>query len=113
CSRVAIINRGRIVAIDTPERLRSAMRSTQYLEVALAGDEGDTAELERLPGILRLSREGKCVRLYSERPGRLATEVVGLTKTKGLEIVHLCTGKPSLEDVFLYFTGDHAQELEQ
>ena len=113
CSRVAIINQGRIVAIDAPERLRSAMRCSQYLEVALAGDEADTAELERLPGILRLSREGKCVRLYTEQPGRLATEVVGLAKTKGLEIVHLCTRKPSLEDVFLYFTGDHAQECEQ
>ncbi len=112
CSRVAIINQGRIVAIDTPERLRSAMRSSQYLEVALGGDEVDMAEFERLPGILRLGREGKCVHLYGEQPGRLATEVVRLAETKGLEILHLCTCQPSLEDVFLYFTGDGAQEVE-
>ena len=112
CSRVAIINEGRIVAIDTPERLRLAMRSSQYLELAFAGGPVDTAELERLPGTLRLSREGNRVRLYGDQPGRLATEVVRLAESKHLEIAHLCTRKPSLEDVFLYFTGDRAGEPE-
>jgi len=113
CSRVAIINQGRIAAIDTPEGLRSAMWSSQYLEVALAGGQVGSSELERLPGTLRVSREGDRVRLYGEQPGRLAMEAVRLAETKGLEIVHLCTRKPSLEDVFLYFTGDRAQEREE
>jgi len=113
CSRVAIINRGRLVAIDAPGRLRSAMRSSQYLEVAFAGDEVDTSELERLPDAMRVSREGKSVRLYGEQPGRLAMQVARLAETKRLEIVHLCTRKPTLEDVFLYFTGDRARELER
>ena len=113
CSRVAIINRGRIVAIDTPERLRSAMRSSQYLEVAFVGGQIDVAELERLPEMLRVSRENNHLRLYSQQPGRLATEVVRLANAKRLEIAHLCTHKPSLEDVFLYFTDDHAQEIDQ
>jgi len=111
CSRVAIINQGRIVAIDTPERLRSAMRSSQHLEVAFAGGRIDTAELEQLPGTLRASREGDRARLYSDQPGRLALEVARLAEAKGLRITHLCTRKPSLEDVFLYYTGDQAQEL--
>ncbi len=113
CSRVAIIDQGRIVAIDTPERLRSAMRSSQYLEVALTGGQVGSPELERLPGTLRVSHEGDRVRLYGEQPGRLALEVARLAEAKGLEIAHLCTHKPSLEDVFLYFTGDRAQEVEQ
>ena len=113
CSRVAIIDQGRIVAIDTPERLRSAMRSSQYLELTFAGGQVGSSELKRLPGTLRVSREGNHVRLYGEQPGRLAMEVARLAETKGLEIAHLCTRKPSLEDVFLYFTGDRAQELEQ
>ncbi|MFW6155466.1 MAG: ABC transporter ATP-binding protein [Planctomycetota bacterium] len=113
CSRVAIINQGRVVAIDTPQRLRSAMRSSQYLEVAFDGHEVDLTAFERLPGVLRLSREGACVRLHGEHPGGLATEVVRLAEAKNVGITHLCTRKPSLEDVFLYFTGGHAQELEQ
>jgi ABC-2 type transport system ATP-binding protein len=113
CSRVAIINQGRIVGIDKPERLRSAMRSSQYLEFALAGGQLGASELERLAGALRVSREGNRVRLYSEQPGRLATDVVRLAEAKGLQIVHLCTHNPSLEDVFLQFTGNHDQEIDQ
>jgi len=111
CSRVAIIDAGRIVAIDTPERLRSAMRSSQYLEVALSGGQVGLSELERLPGTLRVSGEGNRVRLYGEQPGRLAMEIARLAETKGLEIAHLCTHRPSLEDVFLYFTGGGAREI--
>jgi len=113
CSRVAIIDHGRIVAIDTPERLRSAMWSSQYLEVTWAGGQIDVVELEQLPGTLRATREGNCARLYSEHPGRLVMGVTRLAETKGLQIAHLCTCKPSLEDVFLYFTDDRAQETQQ
>jgi ABC-2 type transport system ATP-binding protein len=105
CSRVAIIDRGRLVAIDSPQRLRSAMRSSQFVEVAFAGAGPDPSELDRLPGVLRVSREGDRMRLYGEQPGRLAAEVIRLAEAGGAEIAHLCTRKPSLEDVFLQFTG--------
>jgi len=113
CSRVAIINQGHIVGIGTPERLRSAMRSSQYLEVALASGQVRPSELERLPGASRVSVEGNRVRLYGEQPGQLAIEVARLAEAKGLQIAHLCTRKPSLEDVFLYFTDDHGEGLQQ
>ncbi len=111
CSRVAIINQGRIAAIDAPERLRSAMRSSQYLEVTLGGGQMDAAKLEQLPGALRVTREGDYARLYGEQPGLLAIEVARVAEAKHLHIVHLCTRKPSFEDVFLYFTRDQGQEL--
>jgi len=113
CSRIAIINNGRIAAIDTPDRLRLAMQSSQYLELAFAGDAVDTAQLERLPGVVHVGREGDHMRLYSEQPGRLAVEVARFADSKDLDIVHLCTRKPSLEDVFLYFTGDQTREVER
>jgi ABC-2 type transport system ATP-binding protein len=113
CSRVAIINEGRIVAIDKPQRLRSAMQSSQYLEVVFAGDETAVGELDELPAVSSVHREGDRVRLYSEQPGRPAVEVARLAEAKGLEIAHMCTCKPSLEDVFLQFTGNPAQEVEK
>ncbi len=110
CSRVAIINRGRIVAIDTPQRLRSAMQSSQYLDVAFADGWAEEEELRQLPGVLRLGREGDHVHLFSEHPGRLAKALVRLAETRDLEIAHMCTRKPSLEDVFLEFTADRFGE---
>jgi ABC-2 type transport system ATP-binding protein len=110
CSRVAIINAGRIVAIDTPERLRSAMRSSQYVEVGFAADAPPPPELEQLAGVSRAEREGGAVRLYTDAPGRVAMEVARLAASQGREVARLCTCKPSLEDVFVYFTGAGRKE---
>lgn len=110
CSRVAIIKAGRIVAIDTPERLRSAIGSSQYVEVELTGMEPEPAALEDLSGVTRVVREGGASRLYTATPGRVAAEVVRFAEARGAGIERLCTCKPSLEDVFLHFTDDRAQE---
>lgn len=110
CSRVAIINKGRIAAIDAPERLRSAMRESQYVEVSFRGEAPEPAELEALPGVSRVYRQDNEVRLYSENPGQLTMEVARLASARSLGIERLCTEKPSLEDVFLHFTGDEVKE---
>ncbi len=110
CSRVAIINEGRIAAIDTPERLRSAMRESQYVEVSFLGEAPETAELEALPGVSRVVLSDNEFRLYGENPGPLTMEVARLASARSLEIERLCTEKPSLEDVFLHFTGGEVKE---
>ncbi|MFW6158394.1 MAG: ATP-binding cassette domain-containing protein [Planctomycetota bacterium] len=109
CSRVAIIDEGRIVAIDEPGRLRSAIQSSQYVEVAFGGGPPDAAALGRLPGVSRVGSDDGPVRLYTESPGRVAGEVARFAAENGLEIGHLCTRKPSLEDVFLSFTGEQKE----
>jgi len=105
CSRVAIIDAGRIVAIDAPERLRSAMRSSQYVELSFRGAAPPEAALRSLPGVSRVGQAGGVLRLYGETPGRVAMEVARVAEASGAEIDRLCTCTPSLEDVFLHFTG--------
>jgi ABC-2 type transport system ATP-binding protein len=106
CSRVAIIDKGRIAAIDTPEKLSSTISSRQYVEVQYAGSAPDQADLESLPDVLQIDSNNLTFRLYTNVPGRVATEVVRLTDKRGLEIVDLSIGKPSLEDVFLHLTSN-------
>ena len=101
----AIIDAGRIVAIDAPERLRSAMRSSQYVELSFRGAAPPEAALRSLPGVSQVGQVGGFLRLYGETPGRVATEVARLSEASGAEIDRLCTCTPSLEDVFLHFTG--------
>ncbi len=113
CSRVAIINKGHIAAIDTPDRLRSAMRSSQYVEAGFAEPAPDAMDLEKLAGVSRAICERENVRLYTETPGQVAAEVVRFADTNRLQIVQLCTRKPSLEDVFLQFTASSKVEAEE
>ncbi len=104
CSRVAIINKGRIVAIDSPEKLRSAMSSRQYVKVRFAGDSPGNNELASLQDVSQVGVDNGIVRLYTRSPGQVLTQVVRLADQKELEIMDLKNCKPSLEDVFLHFT---------
>jgi len=113
CGRVAIINKGRIAAIDTPEQLRDAMKSSQYVQVSFAAGSSSADALGGLPGVERVSGGPHDFRLYSEHPGQTATEVVKLAQNKGLAIAKIATCKPTLEDVFLHLTGVETKEERQ
>jgi ABC-2 type transport system ATP-binding protein len=110
CSRLAIINHGRIAAIDTPEALRSMMRTSQYVEVRFDGQAPATEELAKLPDVSRVTSEAEGIRLYTETPGQAAVQAVRFADEKGLVIAHLCTRKPSLEDIFLSLTAEQTEE---
>ncbi|MFW6107051.1 MAG: ABC transporter ATP-binding protein [bacterium] len=112
CSRLAIIHQGRIAAIDTPEGLRSMVRTSQYVEVRFDGQPPAAEDLASLPAVSRATSEGVGYRLYTETPGQAAAQAVRLADGKGLAIAQLCTRKPSLEDIFLHLTADQAEEAQ-
>jgi ABC-2 type transport system ATP-binding protein len=106
CDRVAIIDHGRIAAIDTPERLKAAFRRVQSVEVALEPDGAAHGEaLAALPGVTTAVKMGDKRRLYTEDPSALLPLVMGYAQDRGLRVVSLNTLGPSLEDVFLEITG--------
>ena len=113
CSRVAIINKGHIAAIDRPEKLRSTISSRQYVEVSFAGAALADVGFESLPGVSQIDSHGRTYRLYTTKPGRLTAEVVRLADKQRLEIMHLSTRQASLEDVFLYLTSVSKGEVSQ
>jgi len=110
CDRVAIINHGRIAAIESPAELKARMKSSQHVEVSFAGAALPRDALESLPGVLNVIEKDGLYRVYSESPGQLATEMVRLCDQKGAEVDSLCTCKASLEQVFLQLTGGEGQE---
>lgn len=106
CQRVCIINKGRIVAIEAPEKLRRAFESIQTVEVAFdrivsptqfASEHVSTAE----------AYGDKC-RFSTDDPDKAIRHIVGIAEKEGLRIVSLCTQGPSLEDVFLRLTEEGA-----
>jgi ABC-2 type transport system ATP-binding protein len=105
CSRVAIINKGKIAAIDIPDRLRTAIEARQYVAVVFSDKRLSTEEVKSLSGVSSVDSAGNVIRAYTETPGKTATEVACLAKSRDIEIEQLCTRKPSLQEVFLYFTN--------
>jgi len=65
CNRIAIINKGRLVAIDAPEKLKAATNSLHSVEVSF--DSTVSSEmLEEIPGINSVKKLGDKHRLYTE-----------------------------------------------
>jgi ABC-2 type transport system ATP-binding protein len=106
CDRVAIIDHGRIAAIDTPERLKEAFRRVQSVEVALEPDGSAHGEaLAALPQVTTAVKMGDKWRLYTQDPSALLPPIMGYAQDRELRVVSLSTLGPSLEDVFLEITG--------
>jgi ABC-2 type transport system ATP-binding protein len=99
CHRIAIINHGRIAAIDTPENLRAQSMELQYLEVTFSKPP-DPRELEN-PGVARVVPAGNQMRLYTADPSAVIEFLVEYAKEKRIRILSLNTMPPSLEEVFL------------
>ena len=111
CDRVCIIDKGRIVALDSPERLIAQLGADHRIVFALEGgdDRFDPGELERLPGVERVERRDERVFVYG-REDRLIVEVVRLLVERKLRFRDLRVERPSLEDVFLALTGKEMRD---
>jgi ABC-2 type transport system ATP-binding protein len=111
CDRVAIINQGRIAAIDTPERLKQSFQRAQSVEVSMEPN-GQThgQVMGSLHGVTNALKMGDKWRLYTKDPSALLPEVMDYARTHDLRIISLNTLRPSLEDVFLEITGKQVGE---
>jgi ABC-2 type transport system ATP-binding protein len=109
CDRVAIINRGKIVAIDAPEKLRMATRGMHSVEVSFTNTVSPEV-LAQLPGVNTVRRLGDKYRLYTDVPGDLVVSLVNYSSLAGLKIVSLNILAPSLEDAFVALTEKEAKD---
>jgi ABC-2 type transport system ATP-binding protein len=106
CDRVAIINRGTIAAIDSPERLKGTIQSVQSVEVAL--DPVPLHAEEGLRGIATVSevrKLGDKFRLITQDPPAVIDGVMAYAQSQDTKVISVNTYGPSLEDVFIKLTG--------
>jgi len=108
CDRVAIISKGRIVAVDAPEKLRLATRGRNSVEVSFSSIV-NSDNLAQLPGVKEFEKVGDKYRLYTDNPGELVVSLADYSKAAGLSIVTLSILAPSLEDAFVALTGKDEQ----
>jgi len=109
CRRVAIMDRGEIIALGAPAELISQYFKETAVELELSG-EADLEELSHLPGVGRLVSENKRIVLYtSDVPGTLAA-LTTWAPQGSLPLRDLIWRRASLEDVYLALTGRRIRE---
>lgn len=103
CERVAIINHGKIAAIDSPEKLRLTIKGLQSVMVAF-DQPTEPESLFNLPYVSQIKKVGDKIQLYTNSPGKLIYHIVDYARKENLNIVTLNVLSPTLEDVFINLT---------
>lgn len=108
CNRVLIINKGRIVAEDTPERLQSRLTGAQRIIVHVAGDsDGLDIVIGQIPGVARVVPSMNGAVEFETVPGQDARpEVARALVSGGYDLLEMRPVGMSLEEIFLQLTRD-------
>ena len=112
CDRVLIINRGQLVAEDTPEALQKRLTGTQKVTVQLASD--PTSAIEILQGIedvlhVEINAQNHII-LESSGATDIRPKVIATLTAANLEILEVYSETASLEDIFLQLVQEEETE---
>jgi ABC-2 type transport system ATP-binding protein len=107
CNRIAILVKGKILKIDTPEMLKAVAEKESIIEISF---EKMTPKIfeelpERLPKLKIAATGHNTLRIFGGIPAHVLENVLQYAKEKGVEIDKVNSIKPSLEDAFIKITG--------
>jgi ABC-2 type transport system ATP-binding protein len=106
CDRVAIVDQGRCLACDTPQRLKERAPGGTLIEVTLDADAAPlVGVVAALPGISRAEGHANTMHAYSERGGELIPALIGAAHGAGRTVTNIHLTSPSLESLFISMTG--------
>jgi ABC-2 type transport system ATP-binding protein len=108
CSRVAIVDHGKLIALGTPEELKRSIPGGYVVRLHLSGPPPAplVASLRQLPGVTEVRASGDgALDLYADRGGSLIPEIARLSNEAAAEIRDVKISEPSLENLFLHHTG--------
>lgn len=113
CGRLAIMDRGRVLALDTPARLTRAHGGASEIRVEVASGAGQLAAALRQElgdQVVSVTAAEGSVRCAVERAGGLLAPVVQVAERLGLAVGHVSVAEPTLESVFINLTGRDLRE---
>ena len=112
CGRVAIMDHGKIIALDTPARLRQSVGVDTIVTVKATGDHERLARVlaEGIAGVTRTRVLDAGVELYAKGADRLVPRVVSAVEDAGCDVLDLSVKEPSLETVFINLTGKELRD---
>lgn len=113
CERVAIIDQGKIVALDTPENLKDLIGADIVtLEVDDSVTDEQVHAFSKFDGVEAVDRSGSTINLSVDHGESRIPEIVLAASRAGVKIRSVSMHEPTLEDVFLKFTGKKIRESE-
>jgi ABC-2 type transport system ATP-binding protein len=114
CDRVAIVDHGKLVALDSPLRLKASVPGKNVIEASFSDAPAGWREaLGQLPDIESMNCEGDVCRIASQNGPRTTAELVELAQRNGVTIASLSVQSTTLDDVFMHYTGHQLRDALQ
>ena len=104
CDRIAIIDQGKIIALDTPEKLKEILGGDV---VSLETSETDKFKelLDKLEGVKEVKVLDKKLNITVDNGSKLIPKIFHLSNENNITVDSVTVKRPSLEDVFIHYTG--------
>jgi ABC-2 type transport system ATP-binding protein len=109
CQRIAIIDHGKLLALDSPAALKRSVPGGYLIELQVRSEDGAmesfAAALPSFPGVVEVKPEKDRVRIYADRAEGLLANAMRLAADQGVNVTDAHVAEPSLENLFLHLTG--------
>ena len=111
CDRVAIMDHGRVLALDTPRALKASVEADTVAQITTDGDTTVlAARLQDMTDVVRAEPGEGCVRVFFRGSSGIVPRVVAEAETAGFRVTDLAVSEPTLETVFITLTGKDLRE---
>jgi ABC-2 type transport system ATP-binding protein len=112
CNRVAIMDHGRILALDTPAALKQSIGADTVVTVKAGGDLARLADQlsSDVTGVTRTRQADDGIELHMQGSDRLIPRIVLAAERAGFDLVDVSVAEPSLETVFIHLTGKELRD---
>src|SRR3569833_209819 len=107
CDRIAIVDHGTLVALDTPMALKQSVPGSNVIEAQFISAPGNWEELlQHLPGVTSVQHEGSHMyRVLTSNGSNTTTALVEMAVSAGVQLKSLSVQNTTLDDVFVHYTG--------
>ena len=103
CDRVAIIDKGKLLALDTPSALKSQAPGETIIDVTL--DRAIESELPAIEAVTRAEVRGPVLRAFAASPASAIPSLLAFAESRGYGVRDIHLSRPSLETLFISLTG--------
>jgi ABC-2 type transport system ATP-binding protein len=112
CDRVAIMDHGRILALDTPTALKQSIGADTVVTLHSSGDTNRLGKLlsEDVEGVTRTRVSDGALQLHVQGGDRLVPRIVLAAERGGFDLVDVAVAEPTLETVFIQLTGKELRD---
>ncbi len=114
CDRIAIIDHGKLAALDSPLKLKASIPGKNILEVSFSNVPTDwTGTLKQLPEVAEVKNDDNVFRISSNNGPRTTVELMDAARKANVTITALSVQSTTLDDVFVHYTGHQLRDTLQ